>query len=86
MPLVQSDLQVSTEDVMPVENFRSKEAYRKNMAYRHMHGIPMNAEEVVVGKKKHKVKHRKPVGKKKAAKATKKKRKVSKHYVARKYA
>lgn len=42
---------------MPVEHFRSKEAYRKNMAYRHMHGIPMRAKEVVVGKKKHTVKH-----------------------------
>lgn len=42
---------------MPTEHFKSKEAYRKNMAYRHIHGIPMNAEEVVVGGRKHKVKH-----------------------------
>ena len=42
---------------MPVEKFRSKEAYRKNMAYRHIHGIPMNAEVVVVGGRKHKVQH-----------------------------
>jgi len=42
---------------MPVERFKSKEAYRRNMAYRHIHGIPMNAEEVVVGGRKHKVKH-----------------------------
>ena len=44
---------------MPVEHFKSKEAYRKNMAYRHMHDIPMNAEAVVVGGKRHKVKHSK---------------------------
>ena len=42
---------------MPVEHFKSKEAYRKNMAYRHMHGIPFTAKEVVVGGKEHAVKH-----------------------------
>lgn len=42
---------------MPVEHFKSKEAYRKNMAYRHMHGIPFTASKVVVGGKAHKVKH-----------------------------
>lgn len=42
---------------MPVERFKSKEAYRKNMAYRHIHGIPFTAEKVVVGGKAHKVKH-----------------------------
>lgn len=42
---------------MPVEHFRSKEAYRKNLAYRHIHGIPMTAKEVCIGKKCHKVKH-----------------------------
>ena len=42
---------------MPVEHFRSKEAYRKNLAYRHIHGIPFRAESVVVGGKSHKVKH-----------------------------
>lgn len=42
---------------MPVEHFKSKEAYRKNMAYRHIHGIPFTAEKVVVGGKAHKVKH-----------------------------
>ena len=42
---------------MPVEHFKSKEAYRKNMAYRHMHGIPFTASTVVVGGKAHKVKH-----------------------------
>lgn len=42
---------------MPVEHFKSKEAYRKSMAYRHMHNIPFTAEKVVVGGKEHKVKH-----------------------------
>lgn len=42
---------------MPTEHFESKEAYRKNMAYRHMHGIPFTAKNVVVGGKEHKVKH-----------------------------
>ena len=43
----------------PVEHFKSKEAYRKNMAYRHIHSIPMTAKEVVVGGKEHTVKHSK---------------------------
>lgn len=42
---------------MPVEHFKSKEAYRKNMAYRHMHGIPFKAKTAVVAGKPHKVKH-----------------------------
>jgi len=42
---------------MPTERFKSKEAYRKNMAYRHIHGIPFTAKNVVVGGKEHKVKH-----------------------------
>lgn len=43
---------------MPTEHFKSKEAYRKSNAYRHIHGIPApNREEVVVAGKKHKVKH-----------------------------
>jgi hypothetical protein len=42
---------------MPVERFKSKEAYRKNLAYRHIHGIPMTASRVVVGGRAHKVKH-----------------------------
>lgn len=42
---------------MPVEHFRSKEAYRKNLAYRHMHGIPFTASKVVVGGKEHTVEH-----------------------------
>ena len=44
---------------MPEEHFKSKEAYRKNLAYRHMHGIPFTAKSVVVGGKSHKVKHSK---------------------------
>ena len=43
---------------MPTEHFKSKEAYRKSNAYRHIHGIPApNRESVVVAGKKHKVKH-----------------------------
>ena len=42
---------------MPTEHFKSKEAYRKNMAYRHIHDIPFTAKDVVVGGKKHVVKH-----------------------------
>ena len=42
---------------MPTERFKSKEAYRKNLAYRHIHGIPFTATNVVVGGKEHKVKH-----------------------------
>jgi len=42
---------------MPVEHFKSKEAYRKNMAYRHIHDIPFTASSVVVGGKEHEVQH-----------------------------
>jgi hypothetical protein len=49
----------------PVEHFASKEKYRKNLAYRHIHNIPMTATDVVVGGKKHKVKHSKNVKRKK---------------------
>lgn len=42
---------------MPHENFVSKEAYRKNLAYRHMHGIPFTATSVTVGGKTHEVEH-----------------------------
>jgi hypothetical protein len=48
---------------MPVEHFKSKEAYRRNLAYRHMHGIPFTATTAVVGGKAHKVKHGKKKGK-----------------------
>jgi hypothetical protein len=45
---------------VPVEHFRSKEAYRRWTAYRHIHGIPApHLKEVVIGKdgKRHKVQH-----------------------------
>ena len=42
---------------MPVEHFKSKESERKNLAYRHMHGIPYTATTAVVAGKAHKVKH-----------------------------
>ena len=44
---------------MPVEHFKSAEAERKNLAYRHMNNIPYTATEAVVGGVKHKVKHSK---------------------------
>lgn len=43
----------------PVEHFKSAEAERKNLAYRHMHGIPYTATTAVVAGKPHKVKHSK---------------------------
>lgn len=42
---------------MATEHFKSKEAYRRNLAYRHIHGIPFTAKNVVVGGKEHAVKH-----------------------------
>lgn len=42
---------------MPVEHFESKEAERKNLAYRHMHNIPYTATKAVVAGKEHTVKH-----------------------------
>lgn len=42
---------------MPVEHFRSKEAERKNLAYRHLHGIPYTATTACVAGKCHAVKH-----------------------------
>ena len=48
---------------MPTEHFKSKEAYRKWNAYRHIHGIKApHLKTAVVAGKKHKVKH----GKKRA--------------------
>lgn len=44
---------------MPVEHFSSRAKYLRNLAYRHIHGIPFKAKDVVVGGKKHKVKHSK---------------------------
>jgi hypothetical protein len=48
---------VSREGAMPVDRFRSKEAYRKSRAYRHIHGIKSHAKGVVVAGKYHEVKH-----------------------------
>lgn len=42
---------------MPVERFKNREAYRKNLAYRHRHGIPFTASRVIVGGKSHEVDH-----------------------------
>jgi hypothetical protein len=44
--------------MMPTEHFKSKEAYRKWTAYRHIHGIPApNLKTAVVAGKPHKVEH-----------------------------
>jgi hypothetical protein len=52
---------------MPTENFKSKEAYRKWSAYRHIHGIAApKLKRVCIGGKCHTVKHSK--GNKKAKK------------------
>jgi hypothetical protein len=43
---------------MPVETYRSKEAYRKERAYTHIHGIPTHASSVCIKNEGcHKVKH-----------------------------
>jgi hypothetical protein len=43
---------------VPTEHFRSKNAYRKWNAYRHIHGIPApHLKTAVVAGKAHKVKH-----------------------------
>ncbi len=42
---------------MPILHFKDKEAYRKNMAYRHIHDLPDTASTVFVGGKSHSVKH-----------------------------
>lgn len=43
---------------MPNEKFKSKEAYRRWTAYRHMHGIAApNLKSVTIKGKTHKVKH-----------------------------
>jgi hypothetical protein len=43
---------------MPTEHFKSKEAYRKWTAYRHIHGIAApNLKTAIVAGKAHKVKH-----------------------------
>jgi len=43
---------------VPTETFRSKEAERRNLAYRHIHGIPVTAERICVKNEGcHQVKH-----------------------------
>jgi len=45
---------------MPTEHFKSKKAYAKWNAYRHIHGIPApGLKTAVVAGKAHKVKHSK---------------------------
>lgn len=69
---------------MPTEHFKSKEAYRKNLAYRHMHGIPMTAKEVCVkGEGCHKVDHKDSSPQRKRIDAAQK-RKVAKRGTAMK--
>lgn len=49
---------------MPVERFKSKEAYRKYRAYVHLRGIPTHASKVCIGKNCHKVEHGKKAARK----------------------
>ena len=45
---------------MPTEHFKSKKAYRKWNAYRHIHDIPApHLKTAIVAGKAHKVKHSK---------------------------
>lgn len=45
---------------MPTENFKSKEAYRRWNAYRHIHGIPApHLKRACIAGKCHDVKHSK---------------------------
>lgn len=45
---------------MPVETFRSKRAEMSNLAYRHIHHLPVTAETICVrGEGCHKVQHSK---------------------------
>ena len=61
---------------MPVEHFRSKAAEMRNLAYRHMYGIPYTATSAVVAGHEHKVKHStKPSRKRVDARQRAKKRK-----------
>lgn len=57
---------------MPVETYRSKEAYRKARAYTHIHGIPTHASRVCIKNEGcHTVKH--------SAKAKRRKTAARKH-------
>lgn len=55
---------------MPTEHFKDAESYRRFNAFRHIHGIKApHLKTVIVGGKKHKVKH---AGKKRTKKAKRK--------------
>lgn len=58
---------------MPVEHFRSKGAEMRNLAYRHIHGLPVTAKEICVGKKCHKVQRSKNKARRKIDAAQRKK-------------
>lgn len=63
---------------MPVEHFKSREAYRRNLSYRHIHNIPFTASRVVVGGRSHKVKHSRDP-KRRAINARQKRKVASRH-------
>lgn len=42
---------------MLVEHFKSRAGYRRNLAYRHIHGIPMTATRVCIRGECHNVQH-----------------------------
>jgi hypothetical protein len=42
---------------VPVEHFKSKAAEMRNLAYRHLHGIPYTASKAVVAGRAHKIQH-----------------------------
>lgn len=44
---------------MPIEHFKTKGDEMRNLAYRHMHGIPYTATGATVGGVYHKVQHSK---------------------------
>ncbi|MFZ3343320.1 MAG: hypothetical protein WA213_20755 [Terriglobales bacterium] len=56
---------------MPVENFKSREAYRRWNAYRHVHGIPApHLKTACIRGKCHQVKHSKLSSRKLGARRT----------------
>ena len=63
---------------MPVEHFKSKEALRKNLAYRHIHGLPVTASKFIVAGKAHEVKHSSDPAREKIDAAQRKKTEISK--------
>lgn len=65
---------------MPTEHFKSKEAYRKNLAYRHIHGIPFTASRVNVGGRSHKVDHSRETPVRKKINARQKRKVAARHH------